>query len=520
MPDPRQDPTYIDLFCGCGGASVGFRKAGFRCLAAFDWDEKAIDCYNANFSTGSARPIGIREDLSTIQTHRDVERFLRKHGILDPHVDAIVGGPPCQSFSSVGQTKVRALIEEDATVRDFWEATHQQRTMLFEVYALFVEVLAPRWLLFENVPTIRSHPTYPLIHHRFNNLRHPDGSELRYTLFPRNYWASDYGVPQRRRRFVMVGHRDDVGIPEWCPPMEVAGPTVEQALSDLPRITHGSRAGRIAYIGPPVTDYQQRMRAEVSAGDSAFITAHVCRSHNPDDIALFNRMAVGAKFSDPEVQGAIREINPNHKLSKYSTEKFRDKLHKLIPTEPAWTVTAHLQKDCYKFIHYAQPRTISVREAARLQSFPDHFRFPDGLGAAFRLIGNAIPPLLAEAFARSFRASDTMMGTAEGRARAVLHNELWGRIAPTLLKSNGRARKSRIPSRTVIAAGYLANEFGMGWTAASSFIGEKADTLKTAFRRTIPGGVLGDLWNEILEVWEDTPRMLELEMEVGPMAAD
>jgi len=520
MSYPGPLPTYIDLFCGCGGASVGFRKAGFRCVAAFDWDQKAIDCYNSNFSTGSVRPIGIREDLSVIQNHADVEIFLRKHGILDPHVDAIVGGPPCQSFSAVGQTKVKALIEEDSTVRDFWEATHRQRTMLFEVYALFVEVLAPRWLLFENVPTIRSHPTYPLIERRFNNLRRRDGSALRYSLFPRNYWASDYGVPQRRRRFIMVGHRDDLGISGWRPPAEVAGPSVEEAVADLPAIKHGARDERICYIGPTATNYQQQMRAEVSGQDSAFITAHVCRSHNSDDIALFDRMAVGAKFSDHEVQTAIREINPDHKLAKYSTEKFQDKLHKLIPTEPSWTVTAHLQKDCYKFIHYAQPRTISVREAARLQSFPDHFCFPLTLGTAFRVIGNAIPPLLAEAFAASFRASDQTMGSVLERTREVLPDDLWCRIVPLLSKSKPKGRKPRVPLRTVIAAGYLANEIGIGWAAASVFIGERVDSLKASFRRAVPGGALGDLWNRILELWEPTPRMLDLTVDAESMAAD
>jgi hypothetical protein len=100
-------------------------------------------------------------------------------------------------------------------------------------------------------------------------------------------------------------------------------------------------------------------------------------------------------------------INPNHKLIKYSAEKFKDKLHRLDPERPAWTVTAHLQKDCYKFIHHRQPRTITVREAARLQSFPDWFRF-DGLSmvTAFRLIGNAVPALMANAFAHSFVAVD------------------------------------------------------------------------------------------------------------------
>jgi DNA (cytosine-5)-methyltransferase 1 len=152
------------------------------------------------------------------------------------------------------------------------------------------------------------------------------------------------------------------------------------------------------------------MRESGPRGEDSYIYNHVCRSHNPDDIALFERMAPGSKFSDPDVRRAMEEINPEHKLLKYSVEKFKDKLHKLVPDRPSWTVTAHLQKDCYKFIHYNQPRTISVREAARLQSFPDWFVFPAVLGAAFRLIGNAVPPLLGFAFASSFRESDPEFG--------------------------------------------------------------------------------------------------------------
>ena len=149
------------------------------------------------------------------------------------------------------------------------------------------------------------------------------------------------------------------------------------------------------------------MRRGVTAEDEYAVTDHICRWHNPDDVELFSRMKPGARFADVEVQQAIREINPDHKLIKYSSDKFKDKLHKLDPEKPSWTVTAHLQKDGYKFIHYSQPRTISVREAARLQSFPDWFTFESvSMVRAFGLIGNAVPPLMAEAFARSFIIND------------------------------------------------------------------------------------------------------------------
>jgi DNA (cytosine-5)-methyltransferase 1 len=398
------EPTYVDLFSGCGGLSLGFRKAGFKPLLAVDWDSSAVHCYNDNLK-GKSQQGAVQADLSAIRTHADVAAFLDEYGIQPGQCHVLAGGPPCQSFSVVGRTKVRALMESDARLREEWERVSESRTMLFEAYALFLEYLAPRWFLFENVPAIRSHDVYQQIISRFQRLRSPDGTPLRYTINANTYWASDHGVPQHRRRFLMVGHKVDVGIPGWIAPAPQKKINVDDAISDLPHIEHGAKIHKLDYGSSPRSAYQKVMRSDETA-----VYNHVCRSHNSDDVALFERMRPGARFSDPDVQRALQDINPEHKLLKYSVTKFQDKLHKLDPTRPSWTVTAHLQKDCYKFIHPSQPRTISVREAARLQSFPDSFVFPTVLGAAFRLIGNAVPPLLAYAFAESFRASDPELG--------------------------------------------------------------------------------------------------------------
>lgn len=398
-------PTYLDLFSGCGGLSLGFRKAGFKPLLAVDWDDAAVHSYNDNLRDGDSGG-AVKADLSQICTHEDVENFLRPYHIRPGDCDVLAGGPPCQSFSVVGRTKVRALMESDERLKQEWESKSRSRTMLFEAYALFLEYLAPRWFLFENVPAIRSHDVYQQIVDRFARLKSPDGVSVEYTITANNYWASDYGVPQQRRRFLMVGYRRDAEIPTWIPPVRRNVVTVDEAISDLPEIESGAQAHKICYISSPSSDYQHSMREAHPSADAPAVYNHICRTHNADDIALFSRMRSGAKFSDLDVQEAIRDINPQHKLLKYSVDKFRDKLHRLDPQRPAWTVTAHLQKDCYKFIHPSQPRTISVREAARLQSFPDWFVFPSVLGSAFRLIGNAVPPLLAYAFARSFLSSD------------------------------------------------------------------------------------------------------------------
>jgi DNA (cytosine-5)-methyltransferase 1 len=459
---PARAPTFVDLFSGCGGASLGFLEAGFRCLLAVDFDPVAVSCYNANLQ-GPSDAGAVRADLSTLHSHDDVAAFLAEHGVVGD-CDALIGGPPCQSFSVVGRNKINALMKEDEASRESWEEKNRQRTTLFEAYALFLEVLAPRWFFFENVPAIRSHEQYASIEQRFATLKRPDGSELKYTRVPETYWASDYGVPQRRRRFIMVGYQTDLDLPAWTRPIQLPAPTVSEALDDLPPVPSGHREFRKAYTEKPATPYQKLMRRSPNKAERRYVFNHVCRDNNADDVALFGRMKPGARFSDEDVQIAIREINPDHKLIKYSTDKFQDKLHKLDDQEPAWTVTAHLQKDCYKFIHHSQPRTITVREAARLQSFPDRIRFPEALGSAFRLIGNAVPPLLAQAFAESFLASDPELNAKVDPVRQTLPGISWLRFEPLFeeLAPSGRRGQKALPLRSVIAAA-LKVEQGRTW---------------------------------------------------------
>jgi transposase len=176
-------------------------------------------------------------------------------------------------------------------------------------------------------------------------------------------------------------------------------------------------------------------------------------------------MKPGGRFADPEVQSALIEINPEHKLRKYALDKFGDKLHRLDPSRPAWTVTAHLQKDCYKFIHHSQPRTITVREAARLQSFPDWFDFDDlKLGPAYRLIGNAVPPKLAQAFAQSFLEADPLLTTRlREHTPALINDEVWSRLE-SIVQSESRSLGRRpLQPRQIISGILYVLQTGIPW---------------------------------------------------------
>jgi DNA (cytosine-5)-methyltransferase 1 len=514
MPRGSTRPTYIDLFAGCGGASVGFHEAGFDCLLAVDWDQKAVDCYNENFPRRRGRTAAVRADLSKLSTRELVRDFLEENGVHEGCCDVIVGGPPCQSFSNVGQTKVKALTRTDERLRAEWDKTAQSRIMLYQVFALFVEVLAPRWILFENVPTIRSHDIYPKLVERFNGLETAEGAPLEYVFARENYWASDYGVPQRRRRFLMVGYRKDLGISTWQRPDKNPGPNVGDAIDDLPTVPAGFQNAVTAYDSP-LSDYQTLMRAHVPETEANIVTSHICRSHNPDDIELFRRMRQGARFSDEAVQEAIHAVNPEHKLKKYSSEKFQDKLHKLDPKKPAWTVTAHLQKDCYKFIHYRDARTITVREAARLQSFPDHFKLPTVMGVGFRVVGNAIPPLLAQAFARSFCKSDSQIGSIDGRARALIPDAVWNRLSALAAEEFPAQRRGpkAVPVRVVFAAAVLSWHKGWKYADVAEYFGYSKTTIEKKLRQVFSSG-LWDYAERLLAETRPVYTQAELELPI------
>jgi len=235
-------------------------------------------------------------------------------------------------------------------------------------------------------------------------------------------------------------------------------------------------------------------------------------------------MGPGARFSDDAVQAAILAINPDHKLIKYSTEKFQDKLHKLDPDKHAWTVTAHLQKDCYKFIHFRDARTVTVREAARLQSFPDRFRLPEVLGIAFRMVGNAIPPLLAEAFATSFCHSDRRIGSSDDRARAIVPDQAWQQLAPRFELTLPRRRRGsrRVSNRVVVAAGVLRAYCGWSRQAVGEYFGYHQNTLGTKIQAVLQSGLWDFTERVLARAAIIPPEELELppEYEGGQMAAD
>jgi DNA (cytosine-5)-methyltransferase 1 len=266
--------------------------------------------------------------------------------------------------------------------------------------------LRPRAVLVENVPDLPSWDEGSVLMGLYDSLR-----DLGYTVDARVLDAYQYGVPQHRARLFLVGLRD-CGAFEW-PQLEDEITTLREAIGDLPPVPPAQRSDRIPYFGHRST-FQKRMREGVSPGDANVVHDHITRDLRSDDAEAFALLDEGQTYMDL----------PEH-LRRYRSDIFTDKYKRLAWSEVSRSITAHIAKDGYWYIHPQQHRTLSVREAARIQTFPDWFRFAGQPTLRFRQIGNAVPPILAEALARRVRSSlqasppTTPAETSDFRARLV-----------------------------------------------------------------------------------------------------
>jgi DNA (cytosine-5)-methyltransferase 1 len=370
--------TFVDLFCGAGGFTWGWVQAGYLPLACIDNDTAALRSLELNF--GHCHSGILNRDLSRV----DVEDACELAGIRSGYADVIIGGPPCQGWSKVGRGKIRSL------GRSSERLINDPRNKLYKRFIEFVSYIQPTVFVMENVPgmlSIEGLNVADLVRANFEEI----GFDCSYSLVN----AHCFGVPQERQRIIFIGTRRDSGFSLDAGRLSSYGPIfrktvlglsrrtlVADALADLPEIANGDEEDPVIYRRGPgrPSQYVQIMRA----GSNGLITDHVCRRYNSQDVKAFAIMKEGMKYYElPE------------RFKRYREDIFPDKYKRLIWKKPSWTVTAHLGKDCYTHIHPRQARTVSIREAARLQSFPDAFRFFGNMGDRFRQIGNAVPPLMA-----------------------------------------------------------------------------------------------------------------------------
>ena len=395
--ESRPRPWAIDLFCGSGGLSLGLEDCGFSVVAAADSDRVATETHAANI-----------EGLTWTGDLSDPSAFivqLDDWGIED--VDLLAGGPPCQPFSTAGMSKIGNLVRRgDRRPLD-------ARADLWRSFFAIVDRLNPRAMLFENVPNFaQAQGGAPLI-------ALVTELEIRgYGVHVEVLEAWRYRVPQHRSRLFVIGIAGN-GRFEWPKPVG-RRPTVGQAIEDLPVAQADVRDEVQVYKGPPTSTLARLLREGLSGSEALLVRDHVTRSVRPDDAEIYKLMEPGDTYLDV----------PEH-LRRYRSDIFSDKYLRLSFEDLSRTITAHIAKDGYWYIHPREDRTLSIREAARIQTFPDRFRFAGHPSNRYQQIGNAVPPLLASAIASSVRVAieDGAHATATSGTQPNITDKFRGHLA-------------------------------------------------------------------------------------------
>ena len=403
--------NYIDLFAGAGGLSEGFIREGFNPIAHVEINKEAADTLKTRIAfhyLSQNKKTGIyfsylQNEISREQLWEQIPEKLLKSVIneeisgktiqnifkqidvkLDSKkVDLIVGGPPCQAYSLVGRS------------RDPKGMRWDKRNFLFRFYAQFLVRYQPKYFVFENVLGLLTAGNARYLNEMIELFNSIGYSVAEPTVLN----AEEYGVLQRRRRVIIIGQRGKKKFQFPNPvKMENTWQTKKDLFFDLPKLKPGDEL--------PVTKYTQLINrylkeTEIRNGVE-FVTQHITRNHNERDLEIYS-LAID-KWLNNKKRLKYNEL-PERLQTHKNISAFLDRYKVVDPTGHSHTVVAHIAKDGHYYI-YPDPnqvRSISVREAARIQSFPDDYFFEGGRTAAFKQIGNAVPPLMAYAIAQKMK---------------------------------------------------------------------------------------------------------------------
>lgn len=394
--------TVLDLFAGCGGLSEGFEQTGhYAFVAAVEWEKtfcKTLahrmqskwsipDALDRVIHFDMQRTAELAESFSgddSFEPHQGLNELVSRAGGLD----VVIGGPPCQAYSIAGR------------VRDSHGMHSDYRNFLFEGYVDIVRRYQPKVFVFENVLGMLSAapggiPIVDRISKSFEDIGYHITTDLRKNAV---FNTADFGVPQNRRRVIIYGVRKQSfkdpestvnAFYERLNAQKVPQKnTVQAAIGDLPKLT--------PIQGSPVVHNGRKFSHQPVATN---VQAHTPRYHSQRDIEIFSLLAKDIESGENKYT-SVKEISELYTTMTGKTSNVH-KYYVLRRDQPSNTIPAHLHKDGLRHIHpdSSQARTITVREAARLQTFPDDFEFTGSQSDAYKMIGNAVPPLFAEKIA-------------------------------------------------------------------------------------------------------------------------
>ncbi len=339
--------NVLDLFCGAGGLSYGFECAGYDILVGIDNDEKALETFELNHKGVKS----ICGDITQITYENDIKPL-----IGDKTIDVIIGGPPCQGMSLSGSRKF-----------------DDPRNKLYLSYIRLVQEIQPKAFVIENVPGLVS-----LFGGQIKDSIIRKFTDMEYIVEYKIMCSSDYGVPQTRKRVVFVGRKK--GSFEY-PVISKDIVTCSMALSDLPPLEYELGEEVSEYATEPENEYQKLMRK-----NSQQVFNHVAANHSEKVTSIIALVPDGGNYKD--LPDELR-----------NSRNFHVAWTRFASNKPAPTIdTGHRHH-----FHYKYNRVPTVRECARLQSFPDNFKFVGNKTQQFRQVGNAVPPLMAQAIAEQVK---------------------------------------------------------------------------------------------------------------------
>lgn len=371
-------PTAISLFCGAGGCSLGFKQAGYAILYANDKDAAVVETYRQNFPEA----ICSHEDINRL----NFDEVLAVSGLKSGELDILIGGPPCQGFSTAGA--------------GFWD---DPRNHLLKSYVEALKTLNPKWFIMENVEGL-------LTSNKGKYVFEAAGAfiGLGYGIRIEKIYSQEYGVPQRRKRVLIVGNRigHDFKVPEPTSKLSDqifrnSDVTINHAIRSLPTATNDRSAVLGAVEFEPVDAFDLLLR-----NDSCEVTDHYFPEIRGIQLERISVLKPGQTMKDLPIElqhGSFKKRANRRVADGTPTEKrggAPSGLKRLHGHEPCLTITGAATRE---LIHPSENRPLTIRESARIQTFPDTFNFCGNNSQKIQQIGNAIPPLLARIFAEHIR---------------------------------------------------------------------------------------------------------------------
>ena len=364
--------TLIDLFAGCGGLSTGLEQAGFTPIFANEIVPEYFETYKRNHHLEESQYfIGDIKDLN-----KNIDQYLPKFG----NVDLVCGGPPCQGFSMANRQRI----------------IDDPRNLLYKEYLIFLSKVQPRFFVMENVRGMKN---------KWDEIREDMQKFLsNYAIDCSLLYAEDYGVPQHRERFIVIGNRIGVEpqlIFDAIAEQKRVNFVLRDALLGLPALGNKAQKGK-SNVEDAVSGFTEMDFTYIENDFYYFINGnrkitklynHKNRYNNPRDIEIFTKLPQGAN----SLHESIADIMPY----KSRNGMFKDKYYKLQENVVCKTITSHMKFDCNMYIHPWEPRGLSPREAARLQTFPDDYKIYGPQNSWYAQVGNAVPVKLAEVIGKA-----------------------------------------------------------------------------------------------------------------------